>query len=90
MRDVGIRNLYTLFEFVGKCAQAAAQHHRNLRLQLSAPLYVVFRVLNLAHSSIPAIQADMKFAMVPQATALRPSRARSDFRVGASAPMPPT
>ncbi len=35
------------------------------------------------------MQADMKFAMVPAATAFSPSRARSIFRVGASAPMPP-
>ncbi len=32
----------------------------------------------------------MKFAMVPEATAFIPSRARSDLRDGASAPMPPT
>ena len=32
----------------------------------------------------------MKFAMVPAATAFIPSRARSDLRVGASAPIPPT
>ena len=31
----------------------------------------------------------MKFAMVPAATARNPSRARSDLRLGASAPMPP-
>ena len=41
------------------------------------------------HSSIPAMQADMKLAMVPAATAFSPRRARSDLRVGASAPMPP-
>ena len=41
------------------------------------------------HSSIPAMQADMKLAMVPAATARRPSRARSVLRFGASAPMPP-
>src|ERR1017187_7265246 len=33
------------------------------------------------HNNIPAMQADMKFAMVPQATAFIPSRARSDSRV---------
>src|SRR5438105_9024919 len=43
-----------------------------------------------AHINIPAIQADMKLAIVPAATAFIPSRARSDFRDGASAPMPPT
>ena len=35
------------------------------------------------HNSIPAMHADMKFAMVPAATAFIPSLARSDFRVGA-------
>ena len=35
------------------------------------------------------MHADMKFAIDPAATARRPSRARSDFRFGASAPMPP-
>src|ERR1700722_15450634 len=37
------------------------------------------------HSSIPAMHADMKFAMVPAATAFIPSLAKSDFRDGASA-----
>ena len=32
----------------------------------------------------------MKFARVPAATARSPSRARSDFRDGTSAPIPPT
>ena len=41
------------------------------------------------HTSIPAMQADMKLAMDPTATAFSPSRARSDLRLGASAPMPP-
>lgn len=36
------------------------------------------------------MHADMKFAIVPHATAFNPKRAKSDFRVGASAPMPPT
>jgi hypothetical protein len=36
------------------------------------------------------MQADMKFAMVPAATAFIPSLAKSDFRDGASAPIPPT
>ena len=31
----------------------------------------------------------MKLAIVPAATARSPSRARSDLRLGASAPMPP-
>ena len=43
-----------------------------------------------AHSSIPAMQADMKLAMVPAATAFIPKRATSDLREGARAPSPPT
>ncbi len=42
------------------------------------------------HSNIPAMHADMKLAMVPAATAFMPSLATSDFREGASAPIPPT
>jgi hypothetical protein len=38
---------------------------------------------------MPAMQADMKLAIVPAATALNPSRAKSDLRVGARAPIPP-
>ena len=38
---------------------------------------------------MPAMQADIKFARVPTIMALRPRRARSDLRLGASAPMPP-
>ena len=45
---------------------------------------------NATHNNIPAMQADMKFAMVPAATAFSPSRATSDLREGASAPIPPT
>src|SRR5436190_464282 len=42
------------------------------------------------HNNIPAMQADIKLAMVPAATAFNPRRATSDLRVGAKAPMPPT
>src|SRR5262245_53163910 len=42
------------------------------------------------HKNIPAMQAVMKLAMVPAATAFNPNRARSDLRVGARAPNPPT
>src|SRR3954453_7302021 len=41
------------------------------------------------YRSIPAIQADMKFARVPTIIALNPNLAKSDLRDGASPPMPP-
>ena len=47
------------------------------------------RRMNRSYSSMPAMQADMKFASVPTNMAFNPSRARSDLREGASAPMPP-
>ena len=46
--------------------------------------------LRRGHSRIPAIVAERKFASVPASIARRPSRARSRFRSGASAPMPPS
>ena len=42
-----------------------------------------------AYSSMPAIEADIKFAIVPASMARIPSRASSPFLFGASAPMPP-
>ncbi len=39
--------------------------------------------------SIPAIEADIRFAMVPASIARKPSRASSPRLFGASAPMPP-
>jgi hypothetical protein len=41
------------------------------------------------YNSIPAIDADIKFAIVPASIARTPSRASSPFLLGASAPMPP-
>jgi Bacterial Ig-like domain (group 3) len=41
------------------------------------------------YNSMPAMQADIKLAIVPAATARNPSLARSLFRFGARAPMPP-
>ena len=43
-----------------------------------------------AHSRMPAIVADRKLASVPASMARKPRRARSSFRSGASAPMPPS
>src|SRR5207249_7871427 len=43
----------------------------------------------LRHNRIPASVADRKFASVPAIMARNPSRARSCFRSGTSAPIPP-
>ena len=42
------------------------------------------------HRRMPAIVAERKLASVPAIMARKPSRARSRFRSGASAPMPPS
>src|ERR1700720_2100312 len=73
--NLRIRSLVAAGRRIGENAQAAAEHHANRCL---------------TPSSIPAMQADMKFAMVPHAKAFIPMRAKSDFRVGTSAPMPPS
>jgi len=41
------------------------------------------------YSSIPAMEADIRFAMVPASMALIPKRASSPFLLGARAPIPP-
>ena len=43
----------------------------------------------LIDSMIPTIDADIRFAIVPATIARMPSRARSAFLFGASAPIPP-
>jgi hypothetical protein len=42
------------------------------------------------HKSIPAREAEMYEAIVPQSIALNPSLARSAFRLGTSTPIPPS
>ena len=46
-------------------------------------------LLGPCYKSIPAMEADIKFAMVPASMARSPSRASSPFLLGASAPIPP-
>src|SRR5580704_4123770 len=87
IRNPGVRDLERVREFLGESAQSAAQHHRHTRFAAGLRANIIDRGLH--YSSMPAMQADIKFAMVPAATAFNPSRARSDFRVGASAPIPP-
>ena len=50
---------------------------------------VLSRIAMMAYSSMPAIDADIRFAIVPASIARMPSRASSPFLFGASAPMPP-
>ncbi len=86
-RNIRVRDVLAFSKFVSERAQSAAQHQANGGPHVGVALYVSFCFVG--HSNIPAMQADMKFAMVPAATARRPSLARSLLRVGASAPMPP-
>ena len=81
---------------LGEGPQPRAQHHADPRLQGALRADQPRGLLDLrqraggpAHSSAPAMQAVMKLAKVPARRALRPSRARSLRRSGASAPMPP-
>ena len=56
----------------------------------NSPLPLLLRFCSGAHfSMIPAMDADIKFAIVPASIARIPSRANSSFLFGASAPMPP-
>ena len=105
VRDVGVKEFFTADQFVGQAAESAAKHNRHTRPQLGAGFDKCFGVLEhrrishprLAsyhdtssnHTSMPAMQADMKFAIEPTATAFNPRRARSGFRLGAMAPIPP-
>ncbi len=91
--NLGVGNGDGVGEFVGERTESAAQHDGDARL---APGHVanmgdrfVHFLSRSGYSSMPAMHADMKLAMVPAATAFKPSRARSDLRFGASAPMPP-
>src|SRR5262245_29630383 len=84
---IGVRYRNAVPEFLGKSAEAAAEHYSGTRPQRRAAFDELARFL--VHKKIPAMQADIKLAMVPAITALNPSRARSGRRLGASAPMPP-
>src|SRR3984957_1060623 len=58
--------------------------------EFARPRRPLLRSVSCAHDSmIPTIDADIRFAIVPAALARIPSRARSAFLFGASAPMPP-
>src|SRR6267378_3909693 len=76
---------------VGHGGEARAEHDRRARFELAQALRDGVRrgTDRVAHSSIPASVADRKFASVPAIMARNPSRARSCFRSGTSAPMPP-
>ena len=86
--NLGVGDCDRVGQFVGERAQSAAQHHGDARLAPGHATNIGDRARRI-YKSMPAMQADMKFAMVPAATAFSPRRARSDLRLGASAPMPP-
>ncbi len=91
-RNLGVGDGNRIGQFIGERAQSAAQHDGDVRFA-PGDAHGCRRpraaFCQSGYKSMPAMQADMKFAMVPAATAFRPMRARSDLRLGASAPMPP-
>ena len=104
MRNILVVDAHRAGDFVGECAQAAAEHQADPRAQfrfaqnkfrrgLRALEFLArfcFGRLGCAHfRNIPTIEADIKFAMVPASMARMPNFASCDFRFGASAPMPP-
>ena len=82
-----VGNFDAIGQLVGEGAKSAAQHHGDTRLAIGLPANMLDGFLH--QRNMPAMQADMKFAIVPASMAFTPSRARSDLRLGASAPMPP-
>src|SRR5690349_16364272 len=98
-RDLLVRDAHRIAHGVGHAGEPRAEHDGDLRLELAESLRDdVGRLsertsplspLSLLHSSIPASVADRKFASVPAIIARNPRRARSCFRSGARAPMPP-
>src|SRR5258708_4620989 len=85
--DLRIRDLDAIGQLIGESAEPAAKHYGDARLTVYPGANECGRGVD--HSSMPAMQADRKFAIVPAATAFKPRRARSDLRFGANAPMPP-
>src|ERR1700678_2762335 len=103
-RNFRVRNRDSFGERVSKTAEARAEHDGHLRSQLGLPKNEFRGAVgereagrggaplfgsNAHFNMIPTIDADIKFAIVPAAMARIPSRARSVFLLGASAPMPP-
>ena len=79
----------TIGESFREDTKAAAKNNGDLRGAMQPLLQIGDSFIERSHNNIPAIQADMKLARVPAATAFMPKRARSDLRLGARAPMPP-
>src|SRR5262245_46556592 len=93
-RDVPISDSDWRRDSLGESSKARAQHDRNLGSEtLEARSEHLYRPRNqsvrFAHSRMPAIAAERKLASVPASMARKPSRARSVFLSGASAPIPP-
>ena len=97
--DIRVRDADRVADLLRHVAQPGAEHDRDLGLDRADPARdrVGRRTDETApcsrlpafHSRIPASVADRKFASVPASIARKPSRARSCFRSGTSAPMPP-
>ena len=87
MFNIAVRDLDGVGDLFGESAKPASQHNADCGSRLGAIANGSNRCAR--QINIPAMQADIKFAIVPAATAFRPSRAKSDFRLGASAPIPP-
>src|SRR5262249_55670760 len=87
--DFIVRNRRRTLERIGENAQPTAEHNRHRWNARQMSFQPGCRFIERSHNSIPAMHADMKFPRVPAAPAFKPSRARSDLRFGASAPMPP-
>src|SRR6267143_2254248 len=90
-RDLLVGDAHRVADRISHGGEARAEHDRRARFELAQALRDGVRrgADRVAHSSIPASVADRKFASVPAIMARNPSRARSCFRSGTSAPMPP-
>src|SRR5207248_288141 len=98
--DLAVRHAHRVGHGVRDRTEARSEHDRNTGPELAEPPGHRARCLLdhtlppslvplLRHNRIPASVADRKFASVPAIMARNPSRARSCFRSGTSAPMPP-
>src|SRR5580692_5322995 len=77
--DFAISEFVASLKFVCERAESAAKDYADRGTNRGPRFEVLFSFGN--HRNIPAMHADIKFAMDPAATARSPSRARSDFRV---------
>src|SRR6266851_4356192 len=72
--NIRIRDLYPIRKLVGESAEATAQHNAHCGTILDFSFEERFCLFK-HQRSIPAMHADMKFAIDPAATAFKPMRA---------------